>query len=187
MRLIQTITILQHCPTRNFLNVTLLIIVDDIRDNFNLIEEKNLRFEKAEADQKLGDMDEIELAQSFAKTKSVSMVSEGEDILFFFSTKPIKIDPKSKLEYDAEIVYITKLIVGPEEVTAEISIIDRVFEVGIFKKSKIFHIGPSVFLISLHEEIIVVKHHFDRYVVWDNVSLAPNKSNDKKGQLVLAD
>jgi len=65
--------------------------------------------------------------------------------------------------------------------------IDHVFETGIFSKSKIFQSGPSVFLISLFEEIIVVKYHFEKYVVWDNISLASSKSNEKKGQLVLAD
>ena len=67
------------------------------------------------------------------------------------------------------------------------SMIDHVFEIGIFGKSKIYQEGPSVFLISLFEEIIVVKYHFEKYVVWDNISLAASKSNEKKGQLILAD
>ncbi len=65
--------------------------------------------------------------------------------------------------------------------------IDHVFETGIFSKSKVFQAGASVFLISLFQEIIVVKYHFEKYVVWDNISLAPSKSSEKKGQLVLAD
>lgn len=32
-----------------------------------------------------------------------------------------------------------------------------------------------------------MKYHFEKYVVWDNISLAPSKSSEKKGQLVLAD
>lgn len=38
--------------------------------------------------------------------------------------------------------------------------IDHVFDTGIFSKSKVFQVGHSVFLISLFEEIIVVKYHF---------------------------
>ena len=39
----------------------------------------------------------------------------------------------------------------------------------------------------MHEEIIVIKRHFSKYVVWDNISVAASKSAERKGQLVLAD
>lgn len=38
--------------------------------------------------------------------------------------------------------------------------IDHVFETGIFSKSKIYQSGEDIFLISLFEEIIVVRYHF---------------------------
>jgi hypothetical protein len=47
--------------------------------------------------------------------------------------------------------------------TPSLEKIDHVFEIGIFSKSKIFQVGMNnfkVFLISLFEEIIVVKKHF---------------------------
>ena len=61
------------------------------------------------------------------------------------------------------------------------------FDFGIFTRSKIFFLSIELFMISLYEEIIVVKHHFGKYVVWDNVSLAHSKARVKRGQLVLAD
>lgn len=39
----------------------------------------------------------------------------------------------------------------------------------------------------MHEEVILIKKHFDRYMVWDNVSVVTSKSQSKKGQLILAD
>lgn len=109
------------------------------------------------------------------------MVTEGENIAYLFSSK-VGTGDKGRIEN----LYLSKFRVG-ESVEASLSMIDKVFELGIFGRSKIFHIGPSAFLMSLYEEIIVVRYHFESYVVWDNVSLAPSKSNEKKGQLVLAD
>lgn len=41
--------------------------------------------------------------------------------------------------------------------------------------------------MSLHEEIILIKANFRRFIVWDNVSVVSSKSQTKKGQLILAD
>jgi hypothetical protein len=41
-------------------------------------------------------------------------------------------------------------------------------------------------LFSLHEEIILIKKNFHKYIVWDNVSVVSSKSESKKGQLSLA-
>ena len=40
--------------------------------------------------------------------------------------------------------------------------------------------------MSLYEEIVVIKRHFKKFIMWDNISIAASK-NSKKGQLVLAD
>ena len=61
------------------------------------------------------------------------------------------------------------------------------FEVGIFDKSKIYELDENIFLMSLHEEIILIKKHFKKFIVWDNVSIVSSKSQEKKGQLILAD
>lgn len=61
-------------------------------------------------------------------------------------------------------------------ITTEIFPIDHVFEVGIFDKSKIYKLDEDIFLMSLHEEIILIKKHFKRYIVWDNVSIVSSKS-----------
>jgi hypothetical protein len=79
-----------------------------------------------------------------------------------------------------ETLYLTKFVLErkpSQPVHAHLSMIDYAFEVGMFSKSKIFQEGPAVFLISLYEEIIVVKYHFEKYVVWDNISLTSSKGN----------
>ncbi len=58
---------------------------------------------------------------------------------------------------------------------------------GIFTRSKIYEIEKETFLLSLHEEVILIKENFERYIVWDNVSVVSSKSQSKKGQLILAD
>ena len=65
--------------------------------------------------------------------------------------------------------------------------IDHIFELGIFTRTKIYEIQKETFLVSLHEEVILIKKNFDRYIVWDNVSVVSSKSQSKKGQLILAD
>jgi hypothetical protein len=72
-------------------------------------------------------------------------------------------------------------------IKTEIYQIDHVFEVGIFDKSKLYELDENIFLMSLYEEIILIKKHFNKYIVWDNVSIVSSKSQEKKGQLVLAD
>ena len=64
--------------------------------------------------------------------------------------------------------------------------IDYIFELGIFTRTKIYEIEHETFLLSLHEEVIMIKKNFDGYVVWDNVSVMSSKSQSKKGQLILA-
>lgn len=41
--------------------------------------------------------------------------------------------------------------------------------------------------MELYEEVILIKKHFEKYIVWDNISILSSKSSEKKGQLVLAD
>ena len=66
--------------------------------------------------------------------------------------------------------------------------IQFIFELGIFKKSKVYFIEEDTFLLSLYEEVIVVKKKFKKYLVWDNIEmLASKSSSDKKGELLLAD
>ena len=55
----------------------------------------------------------------------------------------------------------------------------------MFNRTKIFEIEKDTFLFSLHEEIVLVKKNFNRYIVWDNVSVVSSKSQSKKGQLIL--
>jgi hypothetical protein len=50
-----------------------------------------------------------------------------------------------------------------------------------------YQIGKEAFIMSLYEEIVVIRKNFGKFVVWDNVSIASSKSNEKKGQLALAD
>ena len=80
------------------------------------------------------------------------MYTEFVNTAYLFSSKA--------LEKKQEILYITKITTTSDGVECHLSIINKVFESGIFGKSKIFSLGPSVFLISLFEEIIVVKYHF---------------------------
>lgn len=44
-----------------------------------------------------------------------------------------------------------------------------------------------MFLMGLYEEVILIKKHFDKYIVWDNVSIISSKGQTRKGQLVLSD
>lgn len=55
----------------------------------------------------------------------------------------------------------------------------------MFNRTKIYEIEQDTFLFSLHEEIILIKKHFNKYIVWDNVSVVSSKSQSKKGQLIL--
>ena len=75
----------------------------------------------------------------------------------------------------------------PDKVECSLATIDHVFQKGLFHRSKIFHLENSVFLMSLYEEIIVIKRHFNKFVIWDNVSITASKSAERRGQLVLAD
>lgn len=61
-------------------------------------------------------------------------------------------------------------------IKTEVFQIDHVFEVGIFDKSKLYELDENIFLMSLHEEIILIKKHFNKYIVWDNVSIVSSKS-----------
>lgn len=86
---------------------------------------------------------------------------------------------------------IVKLSVAGEgkidQVRAQVFPIDHIFELGMFARSKIYEIEKETFLVSLHEEVVMIKKNWGRYIVWDNVSVVSSKSQSKKGQLILAD
>lgn len=59
----------------------------------------------------------------------------------------------------------------------------------MFELSKAFYLGNETFLMSLFEEIIVVRKQFRKYIVVDNTAIATMNAADdtKTGQLVLVD
>lgn len=63
--------------------------------------------------------------------------------------------------------------------------INKIFELGLFTRTKIYEIEKESFLISLHEEIILIKKHFTKFIVWDNVSVVSSRNESMKGQLSL--
>jgi len=123
----------------------------------------------------------------------------GQSFYFFGSKVEEQVD-LSKFKGDpgeqqkknmCEFLTIVKLSVKGsnciDSVSAKMFPIDHIFELGIFTRSKIFEIERETFLVSLHEEIILVKKNYDCFIVWDNVSVVASKSQSKKGQLILAD
>jgi hypothetical protein len=60
------------------------------------------------------------------------------------------------------VLYIAKFRIKANEAEAEaqLFIIDYIFETGIFKKSKVFQVGNETFVLSLDEEIIVIRRNF---------------------------
>lgn len=67
--------------------------------------------------------------------------------------------------------------------------ISNIPESGIFELSKAFYLGQESILLSLFEEIIVVRKQFQKYIVVDNTAIASMSVTDdsKTGQLVLVD
>lgn len=59
----------------------------------------------------------------------------------------------------------------------------------MFELSKAYYLEQESFLLSLFEEIIVVRKQFSRYIVVDNTAIeSMNFSDDSKtGQLLLVD
>ena len=80
----------------------------------------------------------------FADSKPISMITEKDNTAYIFSTW-------AKDRNKFENVYLTKFVLKADSVDSNLLMIDRVFERGIFGKSKIFHVGPSIFLVSLFE------------------------------------
>ena len=59
----------------------------------------------------------------------------------------------------------------------------------MFNLSKVFYLGNYTFLISLHEEIVVIRKQHKRYIIVDNICITSNRLTEesKRGQLVLID
>lgn len=59
----------------------------------------------------------------------------------------------------------------------------------MFDLSKIFYLGNKTFLLSLHEEIVVLRKQYSRYIIVDNICVTSNRLTEesKTGQLVLID
>jgi len=59
----------------------------------------------------------------------------------------------------------------------------------MFNLSKVFYLGNYTFLVSLHEEIVVIRKQYKRYIIVDNICITSNRLTEesKKGQLVLID
>ena len=70
-------------------------------------------------------------------------------------------------------------------VSATLFPIDHIFELNLFTRTKIYEIEKETFLVSLHEEIILIKKHFGKFIVWDNVSVVSSRNETMKGQLSL--
>ena len=83
------------------------------------------------------------------------------------------------------MLHIVKFTFKEEALSAKFYSIDHIFELNIFLRSRAFIIDENTFSLVLHEEFILIRKNFDRYIVWDNASVAASKSSDKKGQLVL--
>ena len=87
-----------------------------------------------------------------------------------------------------EALYLFVFSTNENTVETKVFMIQFIFELGIFQKSRVYFVEADTFLLSLYEEIIVVKKKFFKYLVWDNVEMLPSKnSSDKKGELILAD
>jgi hypothetical protein len=128
------------------------------------------------------------------------VTGSGRSLYYFGSRVEEQIDisklkgapgEETERKMKSEALTIVKLsVVGEgkvDQVRGKVYPIDHIFELGIFTRSKIYEIEKETFLLSLHEEVILIKENFEKYIVWDNVSVVSSKSQSKKGQLILAD
>jgi hypothetical protein len=122
----------------------------------------------------------------------------GEQNLFFFGSRVEEKVDETKLKAGAndklttaecEALTIVQLKL---EITSDIASakgilfpIDHIFELNLFSRTKIYEIDREAFLVSLHEEIILIKKHFNKFIVWDNVSVVSSRNESLKGQLSL--
>lgn len=65
--------------------------------------------------------------------------------------------------------------------------IAKIPEEGMFDLSKVFYLGNYTFLVSLHEEIVVIRKQYSRYIIVDNICITSSRLTEesKTGQLVL--
>lgn len=131
--------------------------------------------------------------------QGIQIVVESYDRFYFVGTsQETKATARQKLGKEVsrsdltlnkkcEVLFIAEFKLGQSKVEGQIFIIDYIFESGLFKKSRVYQLGAETFIVSLHEEIIVIKRNFSKFMVWDNISVVSSQGTEKKGQLVLAD
>lgn len=120
----------------------------------------------------------------FSERKMVKYVVESE----------IRLSEKDSSEQSAvmragEAFHIVELYREDQTYRCEHYDIAKIPEEGMFNISKVFYLGNYTFLISLHEEIVVIRKQYKRYIIVDNICITANRLTEesKKGQLVLID
>ena len=142
-------------------------------------------------DLNIGEVKFIEVLKDVKNSKYLLLLAERKKVVY---------NTESKINFNKD-EQTTKEVVKDGEVLVVVelgiqgALDDNVYEVSnipeenMFELSKAFYLGKESFMLSLFEEIIVVRKQFQKYIVVDNAAIASmNVTEDSKaGQLVLVD